>query len=123
MRPTATTLPFLLASTITLATPALGGEPADPAGQPPAAVAAARLAAAAVSDAIQAGAEALPPAAVPAPRLVRSAESQARLGSRDQPTASDDTNSPEIEVEVEAESAEMEDVRRAEESAHVTEGP
>jgi len=122
MRPTATTLSLLLSFTLSLATPALAATPVatatasveprarpDDAAQP--------------LDPIQTGAAALPPAEVPAPRLVRSAETQGRLGTKDQPAADDGTNSPEIEVEVEAESAELEDVRRAEESAHVTDAP
>ena len=122
MRPNAITLPFLLVSTISFATPALAATPAAGATAAIGPAAARPDGASQPLDAVQSGAEALPPAAVPAPRLVRSAESQARLGSKDQASA-DETNSPEIELEVEAESAELEDVRRAEESAHVTDAP
>lgn len=124
MRLDATTLPFLLFSTISLATPSLAS-PAPGTAAPAVRPSAARPGDPAPSlDPVQSGAEALPPAAVPVPRLVRSAESQGRLGSADPVASGDDTmDSPEIEVEVEAESAELEDVRRAEESAHVTEPP
>jgi membrane-bound lytic murein transglycosylase D len=129
MKLDATTLPFLLISTFSLAGPALAATPA--AGSTSAAAASAVApapsgpgAAAPLPDAVESGAEALPPAAIPAPRLVRSAESQARSGSRDPVASGDDTaDSPEIQVEVEAESAELEDVRRAEESAHVNDAP
>ena len=115
MRPNATTLSFLLVSALSVTTPARAATP------PPAVGAAAAATAALPADA----SVALPPAAVPAPRPVRSAESQARVGAaRDQGTIDEaSSDSPEIAAEVEAESAEIEDVRRAEESAHVTDGP
>ncbi|HVO20062.1 MAG TPA: LysM peptidoglycan-binding domain-containing protein [Anaeromyxobacter sp.] len=99
-----TTLPLLLLSLL-LPSAGLAGASAPPAAADPAA-------------ADPGGADALPPAAVPAPRLVPSAEAQARLGP-DQDQADGDGDSPEVEAQVEADSAEMEDVRRAEELAHV----
>ncbi len=117
MRPTK--LPLLSVLIVPLAFPVLAA--------PPAAAAVAEVQAARpdapAPDVQQAGTEALPTADVPAPRPVRSAESQARLGFKEVSARDDVSNAPEIEVEVEAQSAELEDVRRAEESAHVSDVP
>src|SRR5512140_1389619 len=117
MRPTK--LPLLAVLIVPFAFTALA---APPTAAAVAEVQAARPAAPA-PDAQQAATEALPTADVPAPRPVRSAESQDRLGFKEVSAKDDTSNAPEIEVEVEAQSAELEDVRRAEESAHVSDVP
>jgi membrane-bound lytic murein transglycosylase D len=118
MRPMATTLPLILASMICLPAPGLAAVPGLPAAAVPLALQAA--------EASRAGNDALPPAAVPAPRLVLSTAAQARLGSEQDEQAEADgeaSDSPEIQAEIRAESAEMEDLRRAEEASHVRDAP
>ncbi len=118
MKPMATTLPLVLASMLFL-----------PARAP---ASASDLPAAAVPLALQqleparAGADALPPAAVPAPRLVPSSAAQARLGAGRQDLAEggdEASDSPELQAEIQAESAELEDLRQAEEASHVQDAP
>jgi membrane-bound lytic murein transglycosylase D len=115
MKPNVAMLPLLVLS---LFTPAVGFATPDPDPSPdptPPAVSPA-------ADPSLGGAVALPPAAVPTPVLVRSAEAQARHGTeRVEVTAraGDTSDSPEVTEEVEADSADMEDVRQAEESAHL----
>ena len=113
MSPNPAALPFLL-SVVFLASPARSATPQ-----------AAAVPAPASSEALQSGAEALPPAPVPAPRLMRSAEARARLGPERDAAAEDDvtSDSPEVAAEIEAESAELEDIRKAEESSHVRDTP
>ncbi|HET6438047.1 MAG TPA: LysM peptidoglycan-binding domain-containing protein [Anaeromyxobacter sp.] len=122
MRPNPkTTLPLLLFFIFSLPLPARPSAPAAAAVAGEAASSAGVEAGA--PDAARGVAEALAPAAVPAPRLVHSAEAQARLGSEREDADDEATDSPEIAAEVDEESAEMEAVRRAEESAHVGEAP
>jgi membrane-bound lytic murein transglycosylase D len=116
MRPMATTLPLILASMISLPAPALAAVPGMPAAAVPLAL----------QPVEAARAEALPPAAVPAPRLVLSSAAQARLGASKEELAEDDgegSDSPEIQAEIRAESAELEDLRQAEEASHVRDAP
>jgi membrane-bound lytic murein transglycosylase D len=103
MRPDTSTLSLLLLSSLSLAVPALAADAPAP------------------SDAAPYGVEALPPAAVPAPRLVRSVEAQARTGSRD--SGDESPASSQIAAEIEQETADMEDILRAEESSHVRDTP
>jgi membrane-bound lytic murein transglycosylase D len=139
MRPNAKTLSLLF--TIGVSTAAVAIEPAGaPSTATPGQVAAAQAPAAALPPAapeaahaasqaqaaraeeITSGAVGLAPAPVPAPRLVRSAQAQARLGPDrpDDAAENGSTDSPEIAAQVNEESAELEDLRRAEESAHVS---
>jgi membrane-bound lytic murein transglycosylase D len=118
MKPMATTLPLILASMISLPAPALAAVPGLPAAAVPLALQ--------PTDPARAGADALPPAAVPAPRLVLSSAAQERLGGAQDDLAEDEgeaSDSPEIQAEIRAESAEMEDLRRAEEASHVRDAP
>ena len=113
MSPNPAALPFLV-SVLFLATPARPATPrAAPAATP------------ATSDALESGGEALPSAPVPAPRFMRSAEARARLGAEKDVAAEEDapSDSPEVAAEIEAESAELEDIRKAEESSHVRDAP
>jgi membrane-bound lytic murein transglycosylase D len=100
--------------------PALAGLP----GGVPEAVQAASEAQSQRAAEVASGAVGLPPAAVPSPRLVRSSAAQARTGADrpDELLEDASTDAPQIAAEVDQESAELEDLRQAEESAHVADG-
>jgi membrane-bound lytic murein transglycosylase D len=135
MRPNAKTLPLLFALCISPAVGATEPTTVAAAASTAAAASAGAQAAAALPTSVPTlaaakadeptGAEALPPAAVPAPRLVRSAAAQARSGVDRPDAVADDgsTDSPEIAAEVDAESAELEDLRRAEQNVKVETAP
>ncbi len=124
MRPNSKTIALLftasLASSASALEPTAALTTSVPAGLPEAAQAASEAQAARAAE-VASGAVALTPAAIPAPRLVRSASAQARTGAdRPYEAAEDDsTDAPEIAAEIDEESAELEDLRQAEESAHV----
>ncbi|HYD41314.1 MAG TPA: LysM peptidoglycan-binding domain-containing protein [Anaeromyxobacter sp.] len=128
MRPNSKTISVLF--TVSVASAAFALEPTTalttsvPAGLPEAAQTASEAQAARAAE-VASGAVGLAPAAVPVPRLVRSASAQARTGAdRPYEAAEDDsTDAPEIAAEIDQESAELEDLRQAEESAHVADAP
>ena len=127
MRPNATLLSLLL-SPLLLAAPARAAElPAAPPA-PGAPGVAARLPAQAPPEAAARAVEAtdsgaLPTASVPAPRLVRSAGAQARQPEPEAVAEDEASDSPVIAAEVHEESAELEDLRKAEEASRVQDAP
>lgn len=128
MRPTSPNFPLLL-SLVALAAPAGAQAPATASA---AASATTQALAAPASAASSAATQALAPAELPAPRLVASgvpdkepvptaervlADEEALAASPDVPDA------PGVAEEIDKESAELEDLRRAEEDSHVQERP
>ena len=115
-RPMATTLPFFSILVSMLASPGLALSAVP--GLPETAIPIAEVG----FDGVHSGAEAIPPASVPAPRLVLSTAAQARLGTDQDAVAEADgeaSDSPVIQAQIQAQSAELEDLRRAEEASHV----
>jgi membrane-bound lytic murein transglycosylase D len=136
MRPNATTLSVLVAAAVmagpsparsddalAAAAPAAEAKAGVPVLHPSAPVAALPPMTA-PADPADAGEQALPSAAVPAPRPVRSAAAVARQGTdaaAEEGGDTDQPDAPKIAAEIAQESAEMEDVRKAEEALKVPE--